>query len=255
MKLGAEPRKVVILAVLLLVAAVSAWLNFSGDATSPPEHSQPAVRPNSQKPANAANTGPAGTSTSTASTASTAASAPRGGLVRASRSAGADQRLGDFRPVFKSERRGESLDPTKVNPALRTDLLAKLQEVQITGPARNLFQFGQAPPPPRPPEPKIIPKPVAAAGPLDQDGNPIPATPVKAPPPPIPLRYYGFVDPRQPGDKRAFFMEGEEIRIAAEGELIKQRYRVMQIGPKSALVEDTQFDNQQTLAIQQESGT
>lgn len=251
MKLGAEPKKVVILAVLLVIVVISVWMNyFAGDAepapsarpTPPRAASQPAVAAQRE-------TGNRGTGNR-----ETAVAPPRGGLVRGPRGAGADQRLGEFRPVFKSERRGETLDPTKVDPTLRTDLLAKLQEVRLAGVGRNLFQFGQAPPPPRPPEPKIIPKPVAAV-PLGPDGSPIPVEPVKAPPPAIPLRYFGFVDPKQIAGTRAFFMEGEEIRIAAVGELIKQRYRVLEISPKSAVVEDTQFANRQTLTIQPESGT
>ena len=247
MKLGAEPRKVAILVVLLVIAAVSLWMNvLSGDIppANPARRATPgSTTPSAVKPA------------AVASNPTVAPAAPRGGLVRATRGGPGDQRLSEFRPVFKSERRGEVLDPTKVDPTLRTDLLAKLQEVRMQGAGRNLFQFGQAPPPPKPPEPKIIPKPMETAGPVGPDGQPVPAPPVKPPPPPIPLRYYGFAEPRMAGEKRAFFMEGEEIRIAGEGEMIKQRFRVVQIGPKSAVVEDTQFDNRQTLTIQPESGT
>lgn len=246
MKLGAEPKKVAILAVLLVIAAVSAWMNlFDGET----------------EPAPAARTAPTrGTAPSRAGDLpvevprEAAVEPPRGGLVRSARSGGAEQRLGEFRPVFKSERRGEALDAATVDPTLHTDLLAKLQEVRLSGTGRNLFQFGQAPAPPRPPEPKIIPQPVAAV-PVGPDGRPVPAEPVKPPPPAIPLRYFGFVDPKQVAGTRAFFMEGEEIRIAAVGELIKQRYRVLEISPKSAVVEDTQFANKQTLTIQPESGT
>lgn len=242
MKLGAEPKKVAILAVLLVIVVISVWMNYFTGEQQPTSATRPnPARATPQQPAPAVNR-------------EAAVAPPRGGLVRSPRGAAADQRLGEFRPVFKSERRGEALDPTKVDPTLRTDLLAKLQEVRLAGVGRNLFQFGQAPPPPRQPEPKIIPTQVAAV-PVGPDGQPIPVEPVKPPPPAIPLRYFGFVDPKQPADTRAFFMEGEEIRIAAVGELIKQRYRVLEISSKSAVVEDTQFDNKQTLTIQPESGT
>jgi hypothetical protein len=255
MKLGAEPKKVAILAVLLVIAAVSFWMNVFSDDTPA---ANPAQRPASPPPA--ASSAPAAISrpanaTTTAGEQPAQSVTPRGSVVRAQRAGSGDQRLAEFRPVFKSTRRGEALDPTKVDPTLQTELLAKLREVRMQGSGRNLFQFGQAPPPPKPPEPKIIPKPVEVAGPVGADGQPLPTQPVKPPPPPIPLRYYGFVEPRVPGEKRAFFMEGEEIRIAGEGELIKQRFRVVQISSKSAVVEDTQFDNRQTLAIQPESGT
>ncbi|MCZ2155700.1 MAG: hypothetical protein LC114_17680 [Bryobacterales bacterium] len=242
MKLGAEPEKVAILAVLLVVAGVSAWVNFRGDEVQMARPQRQAAVPSQPRVLSPVVDHDAATE------------APRGGLVRGTRGSTADQRLGEFRPVFKSERRGEVLNLSKIDPTLRTDLLAKLDEVRLRGTGRNLFQFGSAPPPPRPPEPKIIPKPLGtvAAG---ANGETAPAASVKPPPPAIPLRYFGYADPRHPSETRAFFMEGEEIRIAGVGELIKQRYRVLEIGPKSAVVEDTQFDNRQTLVIQPESGS
>lgn len=244
MKLGAEPKKVVILGVLLLVAAISAYINL---APSTPERPRSTARgtPSPAKPAPL----PAAQGTASENAAS------RGGAVRG-RSASPQGRTGEFRPVFRPERSEARLDPSQVDPALHTEVLAKLRDVRLRNPGRNLFQFGEAPQPPRPPEPKIIPKPLGPDGrPIGEGPPPPPPTPVKPPPPQIPLRYYGFADPRQSSDKRAFFMEGEEIRIAAEGELIRQRYKVVEIGPKSAVVEDTQHDNRQTLALQSESGS
>lgn len=244
MKLGAEPKKVAILGALLLVAAISAYINLGSSAPERPRHTSSRSTP--PKP--------------TLSTAAPAhpASAPRGGAVRRAAGGSAEARTGDFRPVFRSNRSDAQPDPAKVDPALHTEILAKLRDVRLRNPGRNLFQFGEAPAPPRPPEPKIIPKPLGPDGrPIDEGASQSQptSTPIKPPPPQIPLRYYGFASPRQSTDKRAFFMEGEEIRIAAEGDLIRQRYKIIQIGPKSAIVEDTQHDNRQTLAIQSESGS
>ena len=59
--------------------------------------------------------------------------------------------------------------------------------------------------------------------------------------------------PRADGTKRAFFLDGDDIFVAAEGELVKKRYRVVQIGVNSVIMEDTEFkNNRQTLVIQQE---
>ncbi len=72
--------------------------------------------------------------------------------------------------------------------------------------------------------------------------------------PPIPLKFYGFVNKSKVGDKRAFFLDGEDIVIAAEGDIIKKRYKIVRIGVNSAVVEDTQFksNNQQTLPLEAE---
>ena len=72
--------------------------------------------------------------------------------------------------------------------------------------------------------------------------------------PPIPLKFYGFVNKTKVGDKRAFFLDGEDIVIAGEGDMIKKRYKIVRIGVNSAVVEDTEFktNNQQTLPLEAE---
>jgi hypothetical protein len=76
--------------------------------------------------------------------------------------------------------------------------------------------------------------------------------PPKPPPPPIPLKFYGYANTRKIGPKKAFFVEGEEIHIAGEGEMIKNRYKVVRIGVNSADVEDTNNKNKQTLPLVEE---
>ena len=129
----------------------------------------------------------------------------------------------------------------------RIDLLAKVQNVTLQGGARNLFQFGPAPMP-KTPEPKIIPKPVVEKQP---DEAPKPVEPPKPPPPPIPLKFYGYASPSPKGVQRAFFLQGDEIVVAEEGELIQRRYRIVKIGINSCVVEDTQSKHQQTLQMEQ----
>ena len=48
-------------------------------------------------------------------------------------------------------------------------------------------------------------------------------------------------------------MDGEDIVVAAEGEVIKKRYRVVRVGINSIVMEDMEFRSQQTLPLQ-ESG-
>ena len=130
-----------------------------------------------------------------------------------------------------------------IDPILRLDLLAKVQGVELAGGSRNLFQYG--PPPVREalkgPEPKVIPNPVVKAA--DDQPKPIP------PPPPINLKYYGFSTGRVNGKKTAFFLDGDEISVAAEGDTVKKRYRVVRIGVNSVLMEDTESKRQQSLPL------
>lgn len=126
------------------------------------------------------------------------------------------------------------------DPTLRLDLLAKVQSISYQGTERNIFQYHTPAPPP-------APKPVA---------NPVttPATAVKpaAPPsPPIPLKYYGYAHKPSETSRRAFFVDGEEIFIASEGEIVNKRYKILKIGVNTVEVEDLVTKHKQTLPLQE----
>ncbi len=225
MKLGADRKKIAVLGGLLLVLAWFLFSNSGSDAPPRPART-PARAAAKPDPADSVSAQPA--------------PEPRP------------------RPPLRPESRGLSLsfkdkrvDPTTADPTLRLDLLAKVQSVNLEGGARNLFQFG-AVPMPKTPEPKIIPKqspmqaPVEAARPA--------APPPPPPPPPIPLKFYGYASNSRPGLKRAFFLQGDEIVVAGEGELIQKRYKVVRVGIDSCVVEDTQFKHEQTLPLEEQAG-
>ncbi|HYL73599.1 MAG TPA: hypothetical protein VEU96_05310 [Bryobacteraceae bacterium] len=148
------------------------------------------------------------------------------------------------------------VNPLLVDPTLHLAALAKLQDVKIeTGSRPSLFVESATPPAAvasvkEPPKIAIV-KDVIGPRPAPPPPPP-PPTPVA---PKIPLKFYGFVNPARPDVKRAFFLDGEDIVIAGEGDLIKKRYKILRIGVNSAVVEDTTFkgDNtQQTLPLEAE---
>ncbi len=228
MKLGAEPKKVAILAGLLLVAAsffYSNVLSTPGETTSAPP--RPAVK----TPTVARRTDEAQTLT-----------APPKDL---SGKAGSRE----FRPSLKPKK-GE--DRSTLDPTLRLDLLAKVSAVQVERIERSLFDFGNVEAPkPVQPEPKIeVKKPVQRMiGP--EPPPPPPPPPVKPPPPPINLKFFGNALPVQGGVKRVFCLQGDDILTPAEGEVILRRYKIVKINPNSVLVEDLDYKNQQTIPIEQ----
>jgi hypothetical protein len=158
-----------------------------------------------------------------------------------------------MRQEFKQGLRDKQPDPVSVDPTLRLDLLAKVQAVSMAGGVRNLFQFG-AVPLPSTPEKKIVPMgaraaaAAAAAGATPQGPLPTP------PPPPIPLKFYGYAAPAPSGAKRVFFLDGEDIIVAAEGQLVKNRYRVVRVGVNSVTVEDVESKHEQTLPLEEQTG-
>ena len=224
-KVGAEPKKVAILVGLVVVAGGAYLYNSrsGGDAGS----SSPVTR-----------------STPSAVTAPRAA-APSTYRVVQQGSVGARE----FRPSLKPK----NVDPATIDPTLRLDLLTKLRSVEVEPGLRSLFEIAAAPPAAqinvKEPAKIAVVRPVY--GPFPP--KPIPP-PVEPKAPPIPLKFYGFVNKSKVGDKRAFFLDGEDIVIAGEGDTIKKRYKIVRIGVNSATVEDTEFksNNQQTLPLEAE---
>jgi hypothetical protein len=235
MKLGADRKRVIILGVLLAVAAYIIYSNMTSSDV-PPQTPRPAR----MQPAAVGVPAPV-------RAPETRAAAP----TRSAR--GGSQ---EFRPSLKPRRPEDRLDPSTVDPTLRLDLLAKLQTVPVAGGMRSLFEFSTAPPPPpRTPDPKIIPKRARFMGPLPVlPPGAAPAVP-RTPPPPINLRFYGYVSSPRPSAKRAFFLDGENIFVASEGEIIQHRYKIVRIGINSVVVEDTEYQNQQTLPLVKEQGS
>ena len=157
----------------------------------------------------------------------------------------------EWLPVLRSKRAEERRDPRGIDPTLKLDLLAKVQVVEVAGGVRNLFQFG--PPPataavkPSGPETSVW----VAIGP-----RPIPPPappPPPPPPPPSTLKFYGIATVRADGKKTAYFLDGDDILKAAEGDILKRRYKVLRIGPNSVLVEDTEAKRQQSVPLAEEA--
>lgn len=230
MKLGTnEPKKVILLGGLVLVAGYLLYSNLVSDT------------PNGAAPAKKTATTAEAPAELNAPSSAARPSAPRAAQTRG--------RADEWRPVLRSKRPEERIDPTKIDPTLRLDLLAKLQQVEVSGPGRNLFQTG-APAPVKPlsgPEPKVT---------LTK-ATPPPTEPVKPagppPPPPINLRYYGYTSAPGAAAKTAFFLDGEDILVAKEGETLKRRYKLVRIGVNSVLMEDTESKHQQTIPLAEEA--
>ena len=162
-------------------------------------------------------------------------------------------RSDEFKPTLKVP---EGTDVSKIDPTIHLDLLARVRETAFQPGSRgSVFSFGQAPPPP---PPKVDPikvsklvNPAAPAAPPPPD-QAKPAGPPPAPQaPPIPLKFFGYSNQRG-GVKRAFFLDGDDIDVVNENDVIKNRYKVVRIGVNSVVVEDLNFKTQQTLPLVEE---
>ena len=234
MNLGAEPKKVAIL--IGVVVFGGGYAVYSNMSTSP--EVEPAKKPAAQVAGAPAVT--LGKAPAMPANIARAKTAVRGAASK------------DYKPTLKV-RPEDRPNYANIDPTLRTDLLAKVQSVGLEGGSRSLFQFAPAPAP-KPTEVAAIHPAARIYGPEPAPPPaPPPVVPPPPPPPPITLKFFGFAKPRPDGQKRAFFLDGEDIFVAAEGELIKKRYRVVQIDANSVIMEDTQFkNNRQTLPLQPE---
>jgi hypothetical protein len=244
MKMGAEPKKIAILAALLVVGAIVLWLNvFSGDSGSPPVST---ARTTVAAPAPAV----------TAPPPAPAVTAPPPVTMR-KRSAKKSNSVSEFKIRQGVEPGEDKPDPATIDPTLRLDLLAKLQQVETPASMRNIFQYGTAPPPPaaavKPVElPKNTPK-IAINQPPPRPPGPPPPPPVPVAPP-MTFKYYGYKVSKSDGRKEAFLLDGDDIIIAGENDEMKRgRYKVVRIGVNSITIEDTQFKSQQTLQLQEDA--
>ena len=125
-----------------------------------------------------------------------------------------------------------SLDPT-----LRLQLLHAVESITYGGSGKNIFvEQAEAPP-----VPEVIKSPVAD----------VPAGPPPPPPPPnINLKFFGFAN-KAGEPKRIFLSENEDVFIAAEGDIVNRRYKVIHINPSSAEIEDVLYNHSQSIPLSQ----
>ena len=129
----------------------------------------------------------------------------------------------------------------RLDPTLDFDSLHHSEQIKYAGNGRNIFVNGSMP----------IEKPLknGTDQALIRTIAPPPAPP---PPPPITLKFFGFAN--KPGEaKKVFLVQGEDVFIAGEGDIVDRRYRILHISttPPSVDVEDVLNNNRQSLPMVQ----
>lgn len=215
-RLGIDPK--ILVGVLIGVAALLFWYNSRGDEQT--------VSGGGSHVAESVNVAPAVSAKS---------------HVQSQRRRGIHEDRGTLRL--------QTVDPTRgdIDPVLRLDLLERLGKVQAPASARNLFESGPAQPQGAANLPnRIIPVKAPVPAPPAIGGYPAASQMAVN----IPFKYYGFAKPLNPGEaNRGFFLEGDNIIAAVEGQLVQQRYLVVQLTPNTAKLEDTQVKMGQTLQV------
>ncbi len=168
-----------------------------------------------------------------------------GPAIAASRAAPAPPRPAQPRNPARRVAGNESAPPVNsgLDPRLNLRLLASSESIEYAGNGRNIFLADAEP---------VIPKPVAPA--ITPGKGPAPAAAATPsgppPPPPIPLKFFGFAS--KPGEPtRVFLSQGDEVFVAAEGQTVDRRYKVVKINPTSVEIEDMLSNNRQTIPLTQ----
>ena len=235
--LGAEPKKLAILGAILVVGGAVYWFQNRSDSPTVSASVTPQAVPAVQTPVQTA-----------IPTAPLPATPP---LQRRSPGIGTSSGMEEFHPTLKVK---DDVNLSQVDPKIRLDLLAKLRSAPLQGGTSSLFEFSKPPEPPAPkveirPAPVPVPPPPPAAKEQAKGGPP-----KAAPPAPIPFKYYGYAGKAPDGQlQEGLFLEGDpntgELYFKREGDVIKDHYKIIRIGIRSAVVEDTTNHNQQTLQL------
>lgn len=133
-----------------------------------------------------------------------------------------------------------SLDPTLHEAAmLRTESLV------YSGTGRNIFSAVSA-------QPLVIPANVPGARPgvagAGAKNAPPPRPMGPPPPPPIDLKFFGTAV-NVKGLRQAFLLQGEDVYLASQGEIVARRYKILTINPTNIQVEDLVNNNTQMLPL------
>ncbi|OFV96054.1 MAG: hypothetical protein A3F68_01985 [Acidobacteria bacterium RIFCSPLOWO2_12_FULL_54_10] len=131
-------------------------------------------------------------------------------------------------------RQDRSLNPSEMaamDPTLQLELLQQSREVEYEGSSRNIFEYGAVPAAPQ----TTQPAPNAAQQSATDAAAAVPSAPKAS----IPLKFFGTSTRSGTLIKKAFLLNGDEVIIAEEGEIVDKRYKVIRIGINSVEIEDT----------------
>ena len=138
--------------------------------------------------------------------------------------------------VGKAHGKKVSTATRSLDPTLRYDWLKASEDTKYEGTGRNIFMTRAE-----------IPQPVEKPQ-TDEEKEAENRPPPPPPPPPINLKFFGFAS--KPGEaKKIFLSEGEDVFIAAEGEVVNRHYKVLRISPTSVEIEDVLNNNRQSIPL------
>lgn len=130
----------------------------------------------------------------------------------------------------------------QLDPTLHMEGMEATESLVYTGSGRNIFSPGptQQELLAQVEKPKFPPRP--------QPSGPVVPAPYVAPAPPaINLKFFGTAT--QDGKRRALLLAGDDVFLAAAGDIVQRRYKIVSIAANSIMVEDVPNSNSQSLPL------
>jgi hypothetical protein len=127
----------------------------------------------------------------------------------------------------------------QLDPTLRMEAMLVTESLVYSGSGRNIFSASSMP--------VDIPKPMVPVR-TKPGPPPPPPPPGPPPPPPIDLKFFGTATGAD-GRRAAFLLHGDDVFLAADGDIVQRKYKVISISANSILVEDMANNNRQTLPL------
>jgi hypothetical protein len=129
---------------------------------------------------------------------------------------------------------------TQLDPTLHMKAMLVAERLVYSGTGRNIFSAASAP--------VDIPKPIAPVRPKTTGAPVYTPPPGPPPPPPIDLKFFG-TETTSAGNRKAFLLHGEDVFLAADGDIVQRRYKIITVSANSVLVEDMANNNRQSLPL------
>jgi hypothetical protein len=137
------------------------------------------------------------------------------------------------------------------NPQIQVDKLDASRKTEYKSSGRNPFSKIAAPPPPAPGQ---------AAQPGKESHHYTPKGPQPLPPPapppplqfPANLKFFGYGTVPSGSARRAFFTDGEEVYIVAEGETLQGRFRIVKVNNTNLEFEELSSGRRSTTPLVEE---
>ena len=157
--------------------------------------------------------------------------------------------------LLNADPRGQNEPDFAADATLRQDLLERVRAIETPVVDRDIFNFGR-------PQPREIAGPTREEARLAQakleaaarEAVPRPARPASRPAPktvrPPDWKYYGLATSARSEARRAFLLDGDEILLASEGSLLRDRYRITEIGRQALALEDTQENQKFSIPLE-----